>query len=236
MAAGVRYFVPPLIDIWQQTQNGLTWTFMSFIAYLPGYDEAQLVDALATTGIVVVDQFLNHEECARLRTRAQQLKEAGAFTRAAVGRAQGRVVTDDVRRDDVLWLNEHDSLGDEVPYWFRINALIRALNQSLFLCLRYGEFHYAHYPAGGFYRRHLDRFRDDDARAISCICYLNPSWQAGDGGELRVWADAAGTGEAADVAPQAGRMVLFRSEQFLHEVLPTEVERWSVTGWMRRDG
>ncbi|MBV8657881.1 MAG: 2OG-Fe(II) oxygenase [Burkholderiales bacterium] len=209
---------------------------MSFISFLPEHDERQLVDALAETGIVVIDHFLSPDECARLRTRAQHLREAGAFQRAAIGRAQSRTVADDVRRDEVLWLNEHDSLSDEAPYWFRVNALMRAMNQALFLGLRYGEFHYAHYPEGGFYRRHLDRFRDDDARAISCVCYLNADWQAGDGGELRVWADAEGLGEMQDVAPQAGRLVLFRSEQFLHEVLPTRVERWSITGWMRRDG
>ena len=209
---------------------------MSFISYLPHYDEGQLVDALATTGIVAIDGFLSHDECVRLRARAQQLRDAGNFGRAAVGRAQGRTVADDVRRDEVLWLNEQDGLSDEAPYWFRINALMQAMNRALFLGLRYGEFHYAHYAEGGFYRRHLDRFRDDDARAISCVCYLNEAWAPGDGGELRVWADPAGMGDTEDVAPKAGRLVLFRSERFWHEVLPTQVARWSVTGWMRRDG
>ena len=39
-----------------------------------------------------------------------------------------------------------------------------------------------------------------------------------------------------DVQPMAGRLVLFRSAQLFHEVLPAQRERLSLTGWLRRRG
>ena len=40
---------------------------------------------------------------------------------------------------------------------------------------------------------------------------------------------------AVDVQPEAGTLVLFRSADLPHEVLPARRERWSVAGWFRRD-
>ncbi len=35
------------------------------------------------------------------------------------------------------------------------------------------EFHYALYPEGTFYKRHLDTFQNDDRRKLSIVYYLN---------------------------------------------------------------
>ena len=40
---------------------------------------------------------------------------------------------------------------------------------------------------------------------------------------------------AAKFLPQAGRLVLFRSDKTPHEVLPARRVRWSLTGWYRDD-
>ena len=93
------------------------------------------------------------------------------------------------------------------------------------------EGHYAIYPPGGGYARHKDRFRDDDARVLSCVAYLNDEWRACDGGALRIHRDAA---PPLDVLPRGGTLVAFLSERFDHEVLPAARERCSVTGWFRR--
>ena len=75
---------------------------------------------------------------------------------------------------------------------------------------------------------------------------------SGDGGALRVYYPAEGSavhGPAAapvdeeaerfvDVAPLAGRLVIFDSRRVAHEVRPTYGERWAVTLWAqiaRRD-
>ncbi|PHV11408.1 2OG-Fe(II) oxygenase [Chitinimonas sp. BJB300] len=193
-----------------------------------------IIDTLAEHGWVVVDDFLSSAEVAALRSEGERRHTAGEFHRAGVGRANEQHVRDDIRTDDVRWLDPLDRLPAELPYWTCIAALQAALNRELYLGLRDGEFHYAHYPAGGFYQRHRDRFRDNTARVISCVFYLNENWQDSEGGHLRLWLDAEGQGEYRDVAPQAGRLVLFTSERFWHAVQPASRPRWSITGWLRR--
>ncbi len=200
-----------------------------FTARLPG-----LIDTLAEQGWVVCDDFLHADEVAALRDEAGRRLAAGAFHRAGVGRAESQSVRDEIRGDSVLWLDPQQPAPAEQVYWQRIEALQQALNRELFLGIREGEFHYAQYPVGAHYQRHLDRFRDDDARVISAVCYLNPDWCETDGGQLRLWLDTEGRAESIDIAPQAGRLLLFRSERFWHAVLPAQRERWSLTGWMRR--
>ena len=87
------------------------------------------------------------------------------------------------------------------------------------------------YPPGATYGRHRDRFRDDYARVLSCVLYLNEGWQPGDGGALRLHLD---DGDALDVAPVGGTLVAFMSESFDHEVPPAKRTRIALTGWFRR--
>ncbi len=194
----------------------------------------QAMDALVDRGYAVWPGFLDAAAVAGLLAEARARREAGAFHRAGVGRANGLAVRDQVRGDEVLWLDEAADVAAERPYWQALQALRREINQTLYLGLVEGEFHYAHYPVGTFYRRHLDRFRDDDARTVSCVLYLNQDWQDAEGGQLRLYLDATEESKFLDVSPQAGTLALFLSDRFWHEVLPASRERWSVTGWMRR--
>ena len=113
------------------------------------------------------------------------------------------------------------------------DELRQALNQAFYLGLADYESHFAHYPPGAFYQKHLDRFRDDDRRTVSAVLYLNDDWQADQGGALRLYPDG---GEPLDVLPEAGTLVLFMSADLPHEVLPATRERLSLTGWFRRRG
>ena len=47
-----------------------------------------------------------------------------------------------------------------------------------------GLTYYSLYDAGDFYKKHLDQFKDNSNRQFSMISYLNPHWEAKDGGEL----------------------------------------------------
>jgi SM-20-related protein len=93
------------------------------------------------------------------------------------------------------------------------------------------EAHFAVYPRGAFYSRHLDQFKEHSNRIFSVILYLNEQWQDGQGGELRVFTDHG----AVDYARLFGRLIIFRSDAVEHEVLETFETRISLTGWMRRD-
>jgi SM-20-related protein len=203
-----------------------------------------LIDTLAAQGWVVCDHFLSDTEALALRDEGMRRCAAGEFHRAGVGRSAAQTVRDDIRGDEVRWLDPQVRSKAEQPYWTRIETLQAALNRELFLGIREGEFHYAHYPAGAFYQRHLDRFRDDDKRVISAVCYLNADWNDTHGGHLRFWPDANTPiqplerhdehGRYLDILPALGRLILFRADRFWHAVQPATQERWSVTGWMRR--
>ena len=68
----------------------------------------------------------------------------------------------------------------------RLQSLGEYLNQSLFLSLKDYEIHFTIYPAGSYYKRHLDQFKKDDHRKLSVICYLNKEWEEQHGGQLRM--------------------------------------------------
>ena len=78
-----------------------------------------------------------------------------------------------------------------------------------------------------------------NAREVTAIIYGNVDWDESHGGALRchVGADKDdGSGETAtdvrDVAPHAGRLVLFKSRELLHEVLPSYGRRVAISLWL----
>ncbi|UXY15906.1 2OG-Fe(II) oxygenase [Chitiniphilus purpureus] len=193
---------------------------------MTGYDD--VVDKLARAGWAVQPGFLSTAETAALAACAQA--RAPRFQRAGVGRADGHTVDAAIRGDSVLWLDEGDPALQ--PVMARLEALRQTLNRELFLGLAHLECHFATYPPGARYQRHLDQHRGQDTRAITLVLYLNPDdWRAEHGGQLRLYtADE----RFEDVQPTGGTLVLFRSERFEHEVLPALRERRSLTGWFRR--
>ena len=104
------------------------------------------------------------------------------------------------------------------------------LNRELMLGLDELEAHFAMYAPGTRYAKHRDRFRDDDARVLSSVLYLNDDWQESDGGALRLYLPD----RHLDVYPSAGKLVLFLSADFEHEVLAATRDRLSIAGWFRR--
>jgi SM-20-related protein len=68
-------------------------------------------------------------------------------------------------------------------------------------------------------------------RIITSILYLNENWHKEDGGQLRIY---TGENSYQDILPQAGQLVIFLSSEFFHEVLPTNRERLSITGWYKK--
>ena len=112
-----------------------------------------------------------------------------------------------------------------------MDDFVQYLNETCYTGITSYEFHYAMYEKGSFYKRHLDRFRNDDRRLFSMITYLNADWQEGDGGELSIFHD---DGQTQNISPTNGKSVFFKSDELEHEVLKTIVPRMSITGWLRR--
>ncbi|VVM94952.1 hypothetical protein PS623_02980 [Pseudomonas fluorescens] len=191
-----------------------------------------IVDDLASQGWSQQADFLPAELVSALAAECRRRAGDGQLNPAGVGRGGTLEVREAIRGDHIRWLEPGESSACD-RYLDTMDALRQAINQGLFIGIEDYECHFALYPPGAFYRRHLDRFRDDDRRAVSAVIYLNQDWQPGDGGELRMFLDDQ---RVHDVAPTAGTLVVFLSGDVPHEVLAAGRERLSLTGWFRRRG
>jgi SM-20-related protein len=195
----------------------------------------QITSGLADRGFVVVPGFLAREPVAALRGEGVRRRAAGEFHAASVGRA-GKAESDaSIRGDSICWIGGRAATAPESALLAHLRALSVALNGALFLGIAEAEAHYACYPPGAGYLRHVDRFRDDAARVISLVLYLNDDWRDVDGGALRIYATRDAGEPVCELAPRGGTLVAMRSEMIAHEVLPASAERWSIAGWLRRN-
>lgn len=189
----------------------------------------RIASDLRAHGFCVLDDAIPPELAAALAERVRALRAAD-FSPAGIGRAQDQMLNDFVRRDEIHWLEREDAAERG---WLEWTGLLRShLNRELLLGLFSYEAHFAHYEPGAFYKRHLDAFRGESNRVLTTVYYLNPGWQADDGGELLVYPEHAPE-PLACVLPQMGRLAVFISEEFPHEVLPAKRDRYSIAGWFR---
>ena len=170
---------------------------------------------------------------AALRADLLALQADDALTPAGIGREDDHAVDRSVRRTRIVWLDAESPV--QRAFLEAAETLRNALNQRLFLGLFEFEAHYAIYPPGGFYERHVDSFRGARNRVVSLVVYLNEAWDEADGGALAIFAPEAGEGAdpVAVLAPVGGDAVLMMSEDIPHAVLPTRVQRLSIAGWWR---
>ncbi len=188
----------------------------------------QILTQLEQRGYAVVDNFLSAHDIHRLFDAMQ-----GSWQPAAIGREGLKQTRTDIRRDKTLWLQPDMGQGVN-DYLARMEALRQQVNRHFFLGLFEYEAHFAYYPPGGFYKKHLDAFVGRSNRRLTTVLYLNGLWQADWGGELVMYDDQDQVLES--ITPVAGRLVCFFSERFPHEVLPCRHERYSIAGWFRVNG
>jgi SM-20-related protein len=187
-----------------------------------------IADGLAEEGFAVCDQFLSQTEVDAILELEHFTNRVNSFQKAGIGKSRDLQINEAIRGDHIHWL-DRDTCGPAArDYLDRLGEMVQFLNQALFLSLKDYEVHLTIYPPGAFYKRHLDQFRADDHRKLSAICYLNNEWQAENGGQLRMYLPKS----TLDVLPVSGRLVVFRSDQIEHEVLPANRDRLSLTGWI----
>jgi SM-20-related protein len=188
-----------------------------------------IIETLAGTGILAIADAI--PPTARLALRDDLLQTA--LRPAGIGRAQRLQRDISIRNDSIAWM---DGTSAAQGAWLAAMKQLRAaINRELFLGLFDYECHYAHYSPGQFYRRHRDAFANSavaHSRVLSTVCYLNDDWHEEHGGELMVFDNEEQP--LRKIIPAPGSLVIFLSEQFPHEVLPTAVSRFSIAGWFRR--
>lgn len=199
----------------------------------PDFYEA-IVHTLVKQGWCLTPDFLPSPLIWALQREAQLGWESGAFQVAGVGRAQGLQVRPEIRGDRIGWLDPAAHTGPQAQYLAAIEALRLTVNRHLYLGLFEFEGHFALYPPGTHYGRHLDQFQEVDLRALTCVLYLNPDWREADGGQLRLYLEAGAPHPYVDISPRGGHLVTFLSARFEHEVFPAGRPRASLTGWLKR--
>lgn len=189
-----------------------------------------LVNGLVEKQWFVEEDYLPEALCNQLQQDLQLLHQQALLSPAGIGRGKSHLLNEDVRGDYTHWL-DGSSLAQQA-YLAVMRELKNTLNQELFLGLFEYESHYALYPPGAFYKKHLDSFRGRSNRKVTTLLYLNPAWKKADAGEMRLYHPQTKQ-PILDVAPRSGTLVCFMSEDLPHEVLPTQAERRSIAGWFR---
>ena len=192
---------------------------------------ATMAAGLRAKGYSIVPDALAPALAEGLLQRLRALPNA-QFTAAGVGREQGQTHDSAVRRDKTCWIGGDSAAEREWLEW--AGKLQAFLNRELLLGLFSFESHFAHYGEGDFYRRHRDAFRGESNRVLSLVAYLNHDWQPADGGELVIYPE--GAPDSISVPPAFATVAVFLSEEFEHEVLPTQRDRYSIAGWFRVNG
>ena len=206
------------------------------IPALTPLDWSAVLAALPEPGYVVLPGFLPSSLVAALREELRALDAAGQFHAAGIGRGASQQVQRQIRGDRIRWLEAAACMPAASAYLAIMDELRQTLNREYFLGLAEYEAHYACYEPGSGYGRHVDRHADTPGvgqgqRVMSTVCYLNePGWPADAAGELVLY---PGGGELLSITPEAGTVVIFRSDNLAHEVLPASRQRLSIAGWMR---
>lgn len=192
-----------------------------------------VAEGLATRGWTIVDDFLAPALTRALRQECLTPAEPGAWCAAAVGTGQARQTHGETRGDEIRWMQQPASSPAQRRFQEICENMRLALNRTLQLGLFEFESQFARYPVGARYVRHVDQFRADTRRQLSCVFYLNEDWREEDGGQLRLYLDGVAPA-FEDILPTAGRLLVFLSASFAHEVLPARRERLSIAGWFMR--
>ncbi len=161
--------------------------------------------------------------------RSEILEREADFQRAGIGKLNLKQIADDVRKDKTLWWEMSAPTIPQKPYVEFFSQLKLDLNRELFLGLWDIEGHYAIYEEGAFYKKHLDRFKNDSKRTVSMVTFFNPDWDASNGGNLVIEHEE----RRIEVLPEAGTIVVFLSDSVPHEVTETRKRRFSFAGWYR---
>lgn len=189
----------------------------------------QIEGGLAAGGVIVRDQFLAPLQIRALAECAHLRRTRGQFSAAKIGTGSALQRREEIRGDATCWIAA-PLLPAERALLEQLENLRFELNSETMLGLFELELHYAWYPPGAGYQRHVDQPHGRTQRQVSLVLYLNEDWTPAAGGELRI---VDSTGRDRDIEPLGGRLVYFLTPGREHAVLQTQRDRLSISGWFR---
>jgi SM-20-related protein len=170
----------------------------------------------------------------QLLSQLIEKKRVSALVPARIGQGLQKKIRPDIRGDSILWLDRQSNISAEQDFFLWLDGFKKILNENLMLGLEKEEMHYALYPPGTGYKKHVDCFEKNDQRVLSFVLYLNKNWQESDGGQIALFNESNPEQEDARISPTYGQCVIFLSASIYHEVNFTRAERFSVTGWLKK--
>jgi len=188
-----------------------------------------LIDSFISDQVGIADHFLSDKLAAALKQNLLSLLLQKQLFSAGTGNGNAAVNNQLVRGDSIYWLDRKHDTPCENDFFDLMDAFVSYLNKTCYTGITGYEFHYTLYEKGTFYKKHLDQFQNNDSRKFSMIMYLNADWEAADGGELRIHH----VNHQQNINPENGRTVFFKSNELVHEVLCTQKQRMSITGWLK---
>ena len=190
----------------------------------------QLVEDIRLQGYSIQDNLLSSDLINRLLAEIEALDNSQMKV-AGIGRKQDYLKEQNSRRDYICWIDEEHPAGCD--FIRTMEVIKQALNRQLMMGLFDYESHYARYQKGGFYEKHLDAFKGKSNRVLSTVLYLNDNWQSDDAGEFVLFDEYDNDTEIGRFLPIKGRLAVFLSEGFPHQVIPANRQRHSIAGWFR---
>ena len=190
----------------------------------------QLVEDIRLQGYSIQDNLLSSDLINRLQAEIEAL-DSSQMKVAGIGRKQDYLKEQNARRDYICWIDEEHPAGCD--FIRTMEVIKQALNRQLMMGLFDYESHYARYQKGGFYEKHLDAFKGKSNRVLSTVLYLNDNWQSDDAGEFVLFDEYDNDTEIGRFLPIKGRLAVFLSEGFPHQVIPANRQRHSIAGWFR---
>ncbi len=187
----------------------------------------KVISEYLQNGYCIVDDWLTHEQTSILKKEILGIYNDDLFKKAAIGNKFEENIAKQIRGDFIYWLDEPSMAK---AFFKKTNDFIEYINKTCFAGIVSKEFHYAVYPTGTFYKKHIDTFQKDDKRSISIVFYLNDEWHKSYGGELALYLKD----KTLKIYPTIGKIVIFDSKTIPHEVLPVlQNQRYSITGWLK---
>lgn len=188
-----------------------------------------VIDDLINNNYAIVDGFFEEATCIGLRNLLLEKEQEGVFKKANIGNKVNAKEVLAIRSDKISWIENDSENKFEKSFNSQIDDLCIYLNITCYTGIKDWEFHYALFEKGAFYKRHIDRFKNDNSRKYSVVTYLNQDRKVDDGGALVIYTDQG----AITILPEWGRTVIFKSDLLEHEVMVSGKDRLSITGWLK---
>jgi SM-20-related protein len=188
-----------------------------------------LIDSFINDKVGIAEHFLNESLAGHLKENLTNLFDQNKMQLAGTGNKAIAHRNKLMRGDSIHWLDRAHNDVHENNFFDLMDRFVQYLNDNCYTGIRSYEFHYTLYAPGTFYKKHMDRFQNNDSRKFSMIMYLNTDWIAEDGGELCIHHESG----VQHISPLNGKVVFFKSNELEHEVLMTHKNRMSITGWLK---